>query len=169
MCRESPSSIVRNPVWKASTDPVRKAYVNRIDVSETGNQQAIQEQLETNTAAADMGWDTQVPSSAIPALLSSKNPNLVLGPSYGTNPYIVFNQVSPNNGGALANVQVRQALEYGINRTDLVQDDGGPQVSPAAHPRPAAGDRRLPELRSLSLQPAEGQANAQAVAGRAAI
>jgi peptide/nickel transport system substrate-binding protein len=120
----------RNPVWKATTDPVRKAYVDRIDVSETGNQQAIQEQLETNTAAADMGWDTQVPSSAIPTLLSSKNPNLVLGPSYGANPYIVFNEVSPNNGGALANVEVRQALEYGINRTDLVQDDGGPQVSP---------------------------------------
>lgn len=121
---------VRNPVWSASTDPVRKAYVDKIDVSETGNQQGIQQQLETNTPAADMGWDTQVPASAIPGLLSSKNPNLVLGPSYGSNPYIVFNEVSPNEGGAMAVPQVRQALEYGINRTDLIQDDGGPQVSP---------------------------------------
>jgi peptide/nickel transport system substrate-binding protein len=77
-----------------------------------------------------MGWDTQVPASAIPGLLAKKDPNLVLGPSYGSNPYIVFNEVSPNNGGAMADQQVRQALEYGINRTDLIQDDGGPQVSP---------------------------------------
>ena len=30
----------------------------------------------------------------------------------------------------MANVQVRQALEYGINRADLIQDDGGSVVSP---------------------------------------
>jgi peptide/nickel transport system substrate-binding protein len=121
---------VRNPVWNAADDPIRKAYVNQIDVSMTGNQQSIQQQLETNSPAADMGWDTQAPASAIPALLTSKNPNLILGPSYGSNPYIVFNEVSPNNSGALAKTAVRQALEYGINRTNLIQDDGGPQVSP---------------------------------------
>jgi peptide/nickel transport system substrate-binding protein len=121
---------MRNPVWNASTDPIRKAYVDRIVVSETGSQQGIQQQLQTNTASADMGWDTQVPSSAIPGLLAGKDPNLVLGPSYGSNPYIVFNEVSPNNGGALADLQVRRALEYGIDRAHLIQDDGGPQVSP---------------------------------------
>jgi peptide/nickel transport system substrate-binding protein len=121
---------VRNPAWNPADDPIRKAYVDRIDVTMTGNQQGIQQQLTTNTAAADMGWDTQVPSAAIPALLTAKNPNLILGPSYGSNPYLVFNEVSPNNGGALAKLQVRQALEYAINRTHLIQDDGGPQVSP---------------------------------------
>ena len=121
---------VRNPVWSASTDPIRKAFVAKIVVSETGNQQAIQQQLQANTPSADMGWDTQVPSAAIPGLLASKNPNLVLGPSYGSNPYLVFNQVSPNNGAAMADLRVRQALEYAINRTDLLEDEGGPQVSP---------------------------------------
>ena len=43
---------VRNPAWKASTDPIRKAYVNEIKVTETGNEPAIQQQLQTNTAAA---------------------------------------------------------------------------------------------------------------------
>jgi peptide/nickel transport system substrate-binding protein len=119
----------RNPVWNASSDLVRQAYVDKIVVSETGSQEAIQQRLQANTPSADMGWDTQVPSSAIPGLLSAKNPNLVLGPSYG-NPYLVFNEVSPNDGGAMADLRVRQALEYGINRTDLIQDDGGPRVSP---------------------------------------
>ena len=29
---------VRNPAWKASSDPIRKAYVDKIVVTETGNQ-----------------------------------------------------------------------------------------------------------------------------------
>ena len=46
---------VRNPVWNASNDPVRKAYVDKINVSETGNQQGIQQQLETNSASRRHG------------------------------------------------------------------------------------------------------------------
>ena len=120
----------RNPAWNASTDEVRKAYVDKIVVSETGNQNAIQQQLETNVASADMGWDSPVPTPAVPQLLASHNPNLTLGQTFGTDPYVLFNSVSPNNGGALSKVAVRQALEYAINRSDLVQDDGGPQISP---------------------------------------
>jgi peptide/nickel transport system substrate-binding protein len=121
---------MRNPAWNPATDPIRKAYVNQIDVSMTGNQQSIHQQLTTNSPAADMGWNNQVPSAAIPGLLSSKNPNLILGASYGSYPYIVFNEVSPNNGGVLGKTAVRQALEFGINRTNLIQDDSGPVVSP---------------------------------------
>jgi peptide/nickel transport system substrate-binding protein len=121
---------VRNPAWSASSDPIRKAYVDQIDVSETGNQQSIQQQIETNSPAADMGWDAQVPTAVIPGLLSSKDSRLNLGPTFGTSPYVLFDTVSPNNEGAMGNVQVRQALEYAINRAELVQDDGGPQVAP---------------------------------------
>ena len=56
--------------------------------------------------------------------------NFNLGPTYSTNPYLVFNEVSPNNNGALAKVAVRQALSYGINRSHLITDAGGPAVSP---------------------------------------
>ncbi|HWE56744.1 MAG TPA: ABC transporter substrate-binding protein [Acidimicrobiales bacterium] len=129
---EPAKSIVfgRNTAWTASSDGVRKAYVDKIVVSETGNQTSIQQQLATNTPAADMGWDSPVPTAAVPALLASKSPNLTLGQTFGTDPYVLFDTVSPNNGGALSKVAVRQALEYAINRTDLVQDDGGPQISP---------------------------------------
>jgi peptide/nickel transport system substrate-binding protein len=121
---------VRNPDWKASTDTIRKAYVDVIKVNETGNQASIQQQLAAGTPAADMGWDATVPPSDVPGLISSKSSQLVLGPSFGTNPYLVYNTVSPNDNGAMGKVAVRQALNFAINRTQLVQDDAGPQVSP---------------------------------------
>ncbi len=123
----------RNPAWNASTDPIRKAYVNEIIVKETGNPVANQTVLQTNTSAGGAEWDTFPPVSAIPGLIAqmkagSKDFNL--GPTYSTNPYIIFNTISPNNHGALANVKVRQAISYAIDRAHLIQDDNGPDVSP---------------------------------------
>jgi peptide/nickel transport system substrate-binding protein len=121
---------VRNPAWKASTDPVHKAYVNEIKVSETGTQESVQQQLQTNTASAGMEFDAFPPVGAAPGLEAQMkqglNHNFNLGPQYATNPYVVFNAVSPNNGGALKKVAVRQALSYGIDRAHLLTDNGGP-------------------------------------------
>ncbi len=124
---------VRNSAWQASSDPIRKAYVDKIVVNEAGAPETVQQQLQTDTAAASTEWDAPPPIAAIPGLISqmkSGGKNLTLGPTYGTNPYIVFNGVSPNNGGALGKVAVRQALSYGINRAHLIQDAGGAEVSP---------------------------------------
>jgi peptide/nickel transport system substrate-binding protein len=121
---------VRNPVWKASTDTIRKAYVNQINVNETGTQASIQQQILTNTPQADMEWDSYVPTNDIPSLLAANDQRLGLESEFSTNPYVVFNAQSPNSGGALGKLAVRQALEYGLNRTNLVQDGGGPKVSP---------------------------------------
>ncbi|MGH9123535.1 MAG: ABC transporter substrate-binding protein [Acidimicrobiales bacterium] len=123
-------TFVRNPAWQASTDPVRKAYVNEIDITETGTQAGILQQLMTNTPQADMMWDTSVSTSAIPGLISSNNPGLSLLSEYASNPYIVFNTQSPNNNKAMGNVLIRQALEYALNRDNLIQDSGGPMVTP---------------------------------------
>jgi peptide/nickel transport system substrate-binding protein len=125
---------VRNPAWNGATDPIRKAYVNAVNVSETGNPITIQQILQTNTAAGGMEWNAFPPVASLPGLIAqmkagSKDFNL--GPSYGSNPFLDFNTVSPNNGGALGKVAVRQALSYAINRAHLIQDDGGPQVSPS--------------------------------------
>lgn len=124
---------VRNPAWSASTDPIRKAYVDKIVITETGNQTTNQQQLQTNTAAADMEFDSFPPVAAIPGLINQMKAggkNFNLGPTYSSNPYVVFNEMSPNNGGALKKVEVRQAISYAINRAHLIQDDNGPQVSP---------------------------------------
>jgi peptide/nickel transport system substrate-binding protein len=119
---------VRNPVWNASTDPIRKAYVNQIDVSETGNQAGIHQQILTNSSSADMVWDTNAPPTAVPGLLN--DPRLSTQTDFSSNPFVIFNTASPNNGGALGKVAVRQALDYALNRAHLVQNQSGPQVSP---------------------------------------
>jgi peptide/nickel transport system substrate-binding protein len=124
---------VRNPAWNGATDPIRKAYVNAINVSETGNPITIQQILQTNTASGGMEFNSFPPVASLPGLIAqmkagSKDFNL--GPTFGSNPYLSFNTVSPNNGGALGKVAVRQALSYAINRSHLIQDDGGPVVSP---------------------------------------
>ena len=51
--------------------------------------------------------------------IKSGSHNVNLGATYSSNPYLVFNTVSPNNGGALAKAAVRQALSYGIERSQL--------------------------------------------------
>jgi peptide/nickel transport system substrate-binding protein len=125
---------VRNPAWKASSDPIRKAYVDKIVVTETGNEPTIQQQLQTNTAAASMAFDASPPVGALPGLVqqmkSGLTKNFNLGPTASTNPYLVFNEASPNNNNALSKVAVRQALSYGINRSHLITDAGGPTISP---------------------------------------
>ncbi|MGH9076685.1 MAG: ABC transporter substrate-binding protein, partial [Acidimicrobiales bacterium] len=121
---------VRNPAWQASSDPIRKAYVDKVDITETGDQNAIEQQILTNTPQADMEFDSFVPSPDIPQLLASNNPTLSLESEYSSNPYVLFNTVSPNNGGAMGKLAVRQALEYALDRTHLIQNAGGPQVAP---------------------------------------
>jgi len=127
-------TLVRNPAWKASADPIRKAYANKVVISETGNETGVQQQLQTNTATASMEFNAFPPVGAVPGLYKQMKQglshNFTLGSSFSNNPYVVFNQVSPNNGGALKKVAVRQALSYGINRTHLISDDDGPIVSP---------------------------------------
>jgi peptide/nickel transport system substrate-binding protein len=126
--------LVRNPAWKANTDPIHKAYVDKVNISMTGNQTAIQQQLQTNTAAASMEFDSFPPVGATPGLVnqmkSGLTKNMNLGPTYSTNPYIVFNNVSPTDNAALEKVAVRQALSYGINRSHLITDAGGAELSP---------------------------------------
>ncbi len=124
---------VRNPAWKSSSDPVRKAYVDKIHISETGDQTTIQQELQTGTAAASMEWDAFPPVEAEPGLVTKMqhgDTNVNLGPTYSTNPYVVFNTVSSNNKKALAKAAVRQAISYAIDRAHLIQDFNGAILSP---------------------------------------
>ena len=41
----------------------------------------------------------------------------------------MFNLQSPNNGSALGNVEVRQALEYAVDKVALGQVYGGPTLN----------------------------------------
>jgi peptide/nickel transport system substrate-binding protein len=141
---------VRNPQWQASTDPLRKAYVDAINVDETGDQKVIYQQISTNTPTLGMTWDALPPPQDTQDLLAqikSHSPDVNLGPSYGSNPYLIYNTISPNDSGALTKVAVRQALSYGIERSQLTKTLGGPEINPPlTHilPPGTAGAQDLP-------------------------
>jgi peptide/nickel transport system substrate-binding protein len=122
--------LARNPAWDAATDSVRKAYVDKIVIDETVSQESQMEQLQTGSPTADMQFDVGVPASQIPQLIAKNDPNFNLGATASSNPFIVFNTISPNENKALSKLQVRQALMYGLNRNTIIQAMGGPKVNP---------------------------------------
>ncbi len=122
---------VRNPVWKASLDPISKAYVNKIVVDETVSASTALQEMEVGSPTADLYWgDTEPPTANVPALLASHDSRLVLGSTDGLDPFLIFNFADPNEGGALKQLAVRQAISYAIDRAELIKDAGGPQLSP---------------------------------------
>lgn len=128
----------KNPAWSQSTDPIRKQNFDKIVVNETGQQPAIQQQLETGSPTADMEWDTFPPPNQVPQLKAKNDPNLTLSPTSSSNPYIVFNTASPNNNGALKNPAVRRALSMAISRKALIKVLGGPLLNKSlSHVLPA--------------------------------
>jgi ABC-type transport system substrate-binding protein len=117
----------RNPAWKASSDPIRKAYVNKIVINEGETPQDVQQQIQAGTV--DLGWDVTVPTPDLPSLYG--NPDLSIDNSDAVL-YAVFNEQSPNDNGAMKNVKVRQALEYAISKAAIAQAYGGPEIATPA-------------------------------------
>ena len=125
--------LFRSPVWNASTDPLRKAYVDAINVDETGNQTTIYQEMPTGSAALGMTFDSLPPPANYPNMLNqvkAGSHNVNLGATYSSNPYLVFNTVSPNNGSALSKAAVRQALSYGMDRSQFQKVIGGATTNP---------------------------------------
>ena len=157
----------RNPQWQASTDPLRKAYVNAINVDETGNQTTIYQQMPTGSPSLGMSFDALPPPADTPNLLNqikSGSHDVNLGATYSSNPYLIFNTVSPNNGDALGKAEVRQALSYGIERSQLQKVLGGPIVNPPlTHILPTGidGSQGVPgRLQPVPVRPGQGQVHA---------
>jgi peptide/nickel transport system substrate-binding protein len=121
-------TFVRNPAWKQSTDTLRHQYLTSI--VETLGVPSAQTQLADIEAGSQelTSGDTPVNPSSIQGLASSKIPNFNIWPWSDTFPYLVFNLRSPNSGGAMGNVNVRQAVEYGVDKLAVIKAMGGPLV-----------------------------------------
>jgi ABC-type transport system substrate-binding protein len=123
----------RNPEWSQTTDSVRHQYVNEIDIKLdlAGSAASAEVQQDLQAGTADLEWNTVVPTEDIASLESPTwNPQLGVFPAPGQlNPYMVFNVQSPNNGGALGNVKVRQALEYAIDKVAVGKVYGGASLN----------------------------------------
>lgn len=121
--------LAKNPAWQQSSDPVRHQYVANIKLVQGSNQNSVQEAIQAGTA--DLQFDTVVPTPNIPQLIAQNDPRLGIYAGGDTNPYELFNFQSPNNSGALKNDQVRQALEYAVDKTAIIQTYGGPPLGSA--------------------------------------
>jgi peptide/nickel transport system substrate-binding protein len=121
-------TMAKNPAWKSSTDTLRKAYVSTIVLTE-GVTSAATQLADMQAGTQDLPNDTPLNPPSIPGLLSSHPANFKIWPWSSTVPYIIFNLRSPNNGGAIQKLKVRQALEAGLDKSAVVKAYGGPQVS----------------------------------------
>jgi peptide/nickel transport system substrate-binding protein len=124
----------RNPAWSAASDPIRPANVDRIVITLGIDQQLTQLQIAAGTA--DMSFDLAPPTSETASLLEIGDRNLLLSPPgavYAGMWYLAINLVGPNNNGALKNAEVREALQYAVNKAAIVQIQGGPRVSNPLH------------------------------------
>jgi ABC-type transport system substrate-binding protein len=120
-------TLSRNPAWKASSDPLRKAYVDSIEVTEGLSSESVQQQLEAGTG--DMEWDIQPPTQDLPRLIAADDKRLILGPNgpyaVATGYYIAMNEWH----GVMKNKLVREAVATAVNKNSIVQISGGPKVN----------------------------------------
>lgn len=121
-------TMVRNPAWKQSTDTLRHDYVAKI-VDTFGVTSAQTQLSDMQAGTQDVVSDTPINPASIPSLESSGASNFHIWPWSSTFPYIVFNLRSPDAGGAMQKLLVRQAVEYGLDKSAAIKAIGGPAVA----------------------------------------
>lgn len=131
--------MTRNPAWKASSDPLRKAYVDKLQFT-FGQDSADQAQQQIQAGTQDVVFDLPFPTTQIPAMKKSNDPNFGIYHSGISNPYEVFNFKSPNEHKAVSNLKVRQAIEYAINKVALAKVYGGTAINKPLHSVIAPGN-----------------------------
>jgi peptide/nickel transport system substrate-binding protein len=124
-------TLVRNPSWKAATDPLRPALVDRIEVS-------ILETLELASAEVQRGdadvvlypySPPQVPTEIIDAYRT--DPDLSDRLLFGAQDSIRY--ASINLGvPPFDDIHVRKAVNYAVNKSRLIDIRGGPVVGKVA-------------------------------------
>ena len=122
-------TLVRNPAWSKSTDALRHQYVNQ--VVDTFGVSSAETQLSDLQAGTEDLIDSSTPvnPASIPSLIAANSSNFHIWQYSTTFPYIVFNPRSPDAGGAVGKLLVRQAVEYGLDKAAAVKAIGGPAVA----------------------------------------
>lgn len=114
----------RNPAWKQSSDPLRHQYVSKIVVTMgTSSSQTALADMQANTQ--DMSLDLAVPPTSIPSLEASHDPRFHIWPNSNSAYYLLYNFRSPDAGGAMSKLAVRQAIAYAVNKSDIQKLLGG--------------------------------------------
>ena len=128
-----PDSVLRlerNPSWDANSDPLRKAWVDGIEIVMGMQADGAIQQLQSGDA--DMLYDILVPPAQL-QLLQAQGDEKLMAISAGRSNFIFINTVADNNNGAMADLRARQALNYAIDRGAIIQQMGGPYVATPNH------------------------------------
>ena len=105
--------LVRNPHWDPATDPLRKAWVDRIQIKLGVGTSSIQRAIERENA--DLSLDSHVPQAQVAALQADpeQSRRLSVNPT-GSLLFLVLG--THQKAGAIADVRVRQAVNYAIDK-----------------------------------------------------
>jgi peptide/nickel transport system substrate-binding protein len=119
--------LVRNPHWDPATDPLRKAWVDRIRIRLGGSVGASQQAIEREEA--DLSLDSHVPRAQIATLQADPERSQRL--SVNTSECLLFLTLGTHRAaGAIADVRVRQAINYAIDKV-AYRDAIAGQLRPA--------------------------------------
>ncbi len=120
-------TLVRNPSWDAESDPLRKAYVDSIEMTMGVEVDAAMQQLQAGSA--DMLFDIQPGPASIQQLTAANDKKFSTLENGGIDQFMWINTKTDNNGGALQKLEVRQALQYAIDKSAVVQVMGGEEIA----------------------------------------
>lgn len=122
-------NLVRNPNWKQNTDTVRKAYPDKINFSFGVAEATVDQRLIAGQKqdANTMSANNLLPSS-LPKIQPAAVKSRVVTGQTGCTTYLVMNTTRP----ALKNALTRQAISYGVDKTQVLNAAGGTQLATVA-------------------------------------
>lgn len=118
---------VRNESWKAESDPLRKAYVDKIEMTMGIEGDAAMQQLQAGSA--DMLFDLSPSPANIQQLTAANDEKFTTMENGGVDQFMWFNTATTNNDSALQKPEVRQAIQYAIDKPAVVQVMGGEDIA----------------------------------------
>ncbi|WP_435177807.1 ABC transporter substrate-binding protein [Actinacidiphila sp. bgisy145] len=121
----------RNPNWSQATDDQRRAYPDTIDVQSGLDQAVINQRLSAGVGkdANAVTTDTNLGPAELAKTAGDKELSSRVGTGhFGYTDYIAFNpKVKPFD-----NIKVREAVAYAVDRTTVVDADGGSSLAEPA-------------------------------------
>jgi peptide/nickel transport system substrate-binding protein len=123
-------TLVRNKYWSKSTDDVRTASADKVVFLESQNQSTAVQNLISDTGQYKDAFDVQYLGASDLASVN-QNPSAksrLATSAAGPIEYLTLN----TQRGALKNLQVRQALEYAVDKQSYLIASGGAQAGTLA-------------------------------------
>ena len=115
-------TFVRNPNWDPKTDPLRKAWVDRVEVTEGATADAAT--LAITRGDADMSLNLDPPVSSLAQIAGDQAmKNRFTTEFNGCVEYMPLN-MNPK-AGAISMLKVRQAINYALDKQSLRRTRGG--------------------------------------------